>query len=38
VIAWTCNDALEWSRLATLGVDGICTDRTSACVAWAKDR
>jgi glycerophosphoryl diester phosphodiesterase len=38
VIAWTCNDAPEWSRLATLGVDGICTDRTSACVAWAKDR
>lgn len=34
VIAWTCNDPAEWNRLRALGVDGLCTDRTAALVAW----
>ena len=34
VIAWTSNDPSDWKRLAKLGVDGICTDRTAALVAW----
>jgi len=27
VIAWTANEASQWSSLAALGTDGICTDR-----------
>jgi glycerophosphoryl diester phosphodiesterase len=27
VIAWTANEALQWKRLHSIGVDGICTDR-----------
>lgn len=27
VIAWTANDARQWSSLGALGIDGICTDR-----------
>ena len=27
VIAWTANDARQWSSLTALGIDGICTDR-----------
>lgn len=34
VIAWTSNDRADWKRLRDLGVDGICTDRTAALVAW----
>lgn len=34
VVAWTCNDAVEWTRLRDLGVDGICTDRSAALVQW----
>jgi len=32
VIAWTCNEPGEWSRLRSIGVDGICTDRVGALV------
>ncbi len=34
LIVWTANDETEWNRLATLGVDGICTDRVDAYVTW----
>ena len=34
VVAWTCNEAVEWTRLRDLGVDGICTDRSAALVEW----
>jgi glycerophosphoryl diester phosphodiesterase len=34
VIAWTCNDAADWSRFRDLGVDGICTDKAAALVEW----
>jgi glycerophosphoryl diester phosphodiesterase len=34
VIAWTSNDPADWKRLVSLGVDGICTDRSAALVAW----
>jgi glycerophosphoryl diester phosphodiesterase len=26
VIAWTANDASQWKRLYSIGVDGLCTD------------
>ncbi len=36
VIAWTSNDASEWKRLASFGIDGICTDNIGklAAAAW----
>ena len=34
VVAWTCNDAAEWTRLRGMGVDGICTDKGAALVEW----
>jgi glycerophosphoryl diester phosphodiesterase len=37
VIAWTSNDRLEWERLRKMGVDGICTDRIAANVAWLRE-
>lgn len=33
VIAWTANDATQWSTLSGLGVDGICTDRIGELTA-----
>lgn len=38
VIAWTPNSETEWERLASLGVDGICTDRVDTFVEWAQSR
>lgn len=37
VIPWTCNDPADWKRLLALGVDGICTDRIAALVAWLRN-
>lgn len=37
VIAWTSNDPADWERLVSLGVDGICTDRTAGLVAWMRN-
>jgi glycerophosphoryl diester phosphodiesterase len=37
VIAWTANDPAEWTRLATLGVDAICTDHVQQLVAWRRN-
>ncbi|MGK2963417.1 MAG: glycerophosphodiester phosphodiesterase [Gemmatimonadaceae bacterium] len=37
VIAWTPDSEIRWSALADLGVDGICTDRVDAYVAWRTD-
>lgn len=34
VIAWTANDPLGWSRLKTIGVDAICTDRVGELAAF----
>lgn len=34
IIAWTANTEQQWTSLASLGVDGICTDRVDAYVAW----
>jgi glycerophosphoryl diester phosphodiesterase len=34
LIVWTPNDETQWSRLATIGVDAICTDRVDAYVSW----
>jgi glycerophosphoryl diester phosphodiesterase len=36
VIAWTCNDSTGWARLASLGVDGLCTDRVDEVISWRK--
>lgn len=38
VIAWTPNSEMEWLRLASLGVDGICTDRIDMFVEWIASR
>lgn len=38
VIAWTPNNETEWQRLASLGVDGICTDRIDKFVEWVASR
>ncbi len=37
VIAWTPDSEIRWAALAALGVDGICTDRIDAYVAWRTD-
>ena len=37
VIAWTCNDVAEWEQLREMRVDGICTDRIEANVAWLRE-
>lgn len=34
VIVWTANTESQWSRLAAIGVDGICTDRVDAYIEW----
>lgn len=34
VIAWTPNAEPQWESLATLSVDGICTDRVDSYIAW----
>jgi len=34
VIAWTSNEAADWTRLRDLGVDGICTDKSPGLVEW----
>src|SRR5215208_910477 len=34
VIVWTANDAMQWKKLAALGVDAICTDHVDEYVAW----
>ncbi|MEO8195015.1 MAG: glycerophosphodiester phosphodiesterase [Gemmatimonadales bacterium] len=38
VIAWTANDESVWTALASAGVDGICTDRVDAYVAWREQQ
>lgn len=37
VIAWTSNDRPDWERLRAIHVDGICTDRVAALVAWLRE-
>jgi glycerophosphoryl diester phosphodiesterase len=37
VIAWTCNDPEQWARFRSIGVDGICTDRSAACAIWSRE-
>jgi len=37
VIAWTPNFQLQWQHLASIGVDGICTDRVDAYTAWLRN-
>lgn len=37
IIAWTPDSEIRWRTLADLGVDGICTDRVDAYVAWRSD-
>lgn len=34
IIAWTPNSPSEWERLASLGVDGICTDAVDKYLSW----
>ncbi|MEO5581004.1 MAG: glycerophosphodiester phosphodiesterase [Gemmatimonadaceae bacterium] len=38
VIAWTVNVAAEWTRLAEMGVYGICSDRVDEYVLWRDAR
>jgi glycerophosphoryl diester phosphodiesterase len=35
VIAWTSDDADEWTALNELGVDGICTNRIAELATWS---
>lgn len=35
VIAWTSDDADEWTALNELGVDGICTNRIAELTTWS---
>jgi glycerophosphoryl diester phosphodiesterase len=37
VSAWTVNDADDWVRLATIGVDTIITDDPAAMVEWRRN-
>lgn len=34
VVAWTANEERDWARLATAGVDAICTDDVAGFVRW----
>jgi glycerophosphoryl diester phosphodiesterase len=34
VIAWTANEPVKWSRLRSMGIDGICTDHVDRLTAW----
>lgn len=34
VVAWTANKERDWDRLATAGVDAICTDEVARLVRW----
>jgi glycerophosphoryl diester phosphodiesterase len=36
-IVWTPNAATAWERLASLGVDAICTDNVDAYLEWRTD-
>jgi glycerophosphoryl diester phosphodiesterase len=36
VIAWTCDDPVQWEHFREIGVDGICTDRVAACASWLR--
>lgn len=38
VVAWTPNGESQWTALAAMGVDAICTDRVDAFVQWASER
>ena len=33
VIAWTANDPTRWKELASLGIDGVCSDRIGELAA-----
>jgi glycerophosphoryl diester phosphodiesterase len=34
LVVWTANTEEQWTRLAQLGVDAICTDKVDEYVAW----
>ncbi len=38
VIAWTVNEERDWERLASIGVDAICTDDVARLVRWRDGR
>jgi glycerophosphoryl diester phosphodiesterase len=38
VIPWTVNDPVDWNRLLTWGVDGICTDYPDQLAALLRQR
>ncbi len=38
VIAWTVNVAADWTRLAGMGVYGICSDRVDEYLRWRNAR
>lgn len=37
LIVWTPNTPTAWERLASLGVDGVCTDTVDAYLDWRRD-
>jgi glycerophosphoryl diester phosphodiesterase len=37
VIAWTCDDPVQWEHFREIGVDGICTNRSAAAAAWLSE-
>jgi glycerophosphoryl diester phosphodiesterase len=38
VVAWTPNGESQWTSLAAMGVDAVCTDRIDAFVNWAREK
>jgi glycerophosphoryl diester phosphodiesterase len=38
VVVWTANDPSQWSRLAALGVDAVCTDKIDAYIQWRNEQ
>jgi len=34
LIVWTANNEAQWTRLAAIGVDAICTDRVDSYCEW----
>jgi glycerophosphoryl diester phosphodiesterase len=34
LVVWTANSEEDWSRLAHLGVDAVCTDAVDAYISW----
>ena len=37
VVAWTCDDPVQWAQFRDMGVDGICTNRSAAAATWRNE-